>query len=86
MSVFFFFLFVCLFVLFYFYVFFFGGGGCVFVADVSFRSSLAFCVPLVTFLPSSFKGRFISPHYPLAVILKTFVPVPVTSILASASS
>ena len=32
------------------------------------------------------KRRFISPHYPLAVISKTFVQVPITSILASTSS
>ena len=32
------------------------------------------------------KRRFISPHYPLAAILKTFVQVPITSILASTSS
>ena len=32
------------------------------------------------------KRRFISLHYPLAVISKTFVQVPITSILASTSS
>lgn len=53
---------------------------------ISFHSSLAICVPLVTFLPGSYKSRFISPHYPLALISKTVVPVRVTSILDFASS